>query len=533
EAAAVRAADSLAFERAAEWLAMALRLGTHDAARRRGLLVARADALTHAGHPHDAGLAFLEASRTGDPDSFEQRDLRRRAAERLLAGGYTVEGMEVARALLAEVGLHWPESGGAALRSLFWLHVRTGASWLRWRPRSEAELSAEQKLRLDTCWSAAIGLSMVDSMRASVFAFRALLMTLAAGDPRRIACALSGGAFAAAGMNQHRRLRRLTAAIARAAADTDAPEAHCYVALADAARAYFVDNDWPATCDISQRGLETWTAAGRGHTWEVDLFEQFVGWGHSTAGDYREAADHAERVQRGARRRGDRFIEVGFRVQFPQRYMLDHCAEDGIRDVDDALASWPAADGVEQISNPFYWGWRSRTMLALYTGRAEADAEYIEEGRRRIEHSLLWRVPAIRLDVSVWAGAWSLTRAAEARRAGTSAVRTHLGEARRRLAVIAASPLPARVSSIHSFRAVIAHLEDRPDKAVAELREAIDAFEALHMIGPAMAARWRLGALLGGDEGAALLERARGWLRGIRAARPEQIVAVAMPGIGS
>lgn len=533
EAAATRAADALAFERAAEWLAMALQLGTYDDARRRALLTARADALTHAGHPHDAGLAFLEASRTGDPDPFEQRDLRRRAAERLLAGGYSVEGLEVARALLSEVGLPWPETRAAALRALFWLHVRIGASRLRWRPRSEAELSVEQKLRLDTCWSATIGLSMVDSMRGSVFAFRALLVTLASGDPRRIACTLSGAAFAAAGMNQHRRLRRLAAAIDRAVADTDAPEARCYVALADTARAYFVANDWPATRDIALRGLETWVAAGRGHTWEVDLFEQFVGWAHATAGDYRAAADHAERVLRGARRRGDRFIEVGFRVQFPQHYLLDDRAEDGIRDVDDAFASWPAPDALEPISNQFYWAWRSRTMFALYTGRAEADAEYIEDGRRRIERSLLWRVPAVRLDVAVWAGAWSLARAAEARRAGSSAMREHIRQARRRVAVIAASPLPARVSSQHSFRAVIAHLEGNDDKAIEALREAVASFDALHMIGPAMGARWRLGQLLGGDEGAALLERARAWLRGIHAARPEQIVAVAMPGFAS
>jgi len=71
ELAAARAAETLAFERAAEWLAMALRLGSHDDARRRGLLVARADALTHAGHLRDAGLAFLDASRTGEPGEIE------------------------------------------------------------------------------------------------------------------------------------------------------------------------------------------------------------------------------------------------------------------------------------------------------------------------------------------------------------------------------------------------------------------------------------------------------------------------------
>lgn len=528
ELAAARAAETLAFERAAEWLAMALSLGTYDGAARRALLVSRADALTHAGRHREAGQAFLEASRTGEPPAVEQRDLRRRAAERLLSCGDMVEGLEVERALLAEVGLPWPASRGAALRSMAWLYIRIGASRLRWQHRDEAELSAEQKLRLDTCWSAAVGLSMVDSIRAGAFAMRSLVLTLNAGDPRRIACALSAAAFAAAGMNQHRRLRHLTKAIARAVTETDAPETRCYVALAEAARAYFADNDWPATRDISRRGLEMWHAAGRGHTWEVDLFEQFVGWAHATGGEHRDAADFAETVLRGARRRGDRFMEVGFRVQFPHRYLLEDHAADGVRDVDDALASWPVPEGLEQISNHFYWAWRSRAILALYAGRALADMAAMDEARKRIERSLLWQVPAVRLDVSIWAGACSLARAAETK--GTAAMRAHIADARRSLKIIAASPLPAAKGSVQSFRAVLAHLEGDDDKAVALLRTALPMLDAYHSTGAADAARWRLGQLIGGDEGAALIAQVRKRLEDMRAVRPERMVAWGMPG---
>lgn len=529
ELAASRAAEALAFERATEWLAMALSLGTYDGGARRALLVQRADALTHAGRLREAGLAFLEASRTGEPSELEQRDLRRQAAERLLPGGDIDQGLEVERQLLAEVDLPWPATRGAALRSMAWLYVRIGASRLRWKHRDEAELSPELKLRLDTCWSAAVGLSMVDSMRGAVFAMRSLVMTLSAGDPRRIACALAAATFAAAGMGQHRRLRHLTKAIARAATETEAPEARCYAAVADAARAYFVDNDWPATRDISQRGLEVWQAAGRGHTWEVDLFEQFIGWAHATAGEHREAADHAETVLRGARRRGDRFMEVGFRVQFPHRFLLDDHAEEGVRDVNDALASWPVSEGLEQVSNHYYWAWRARAILALYAGRALADAAAMDEAWKRIERSLLWQVPAVRLDVSIWAGACNLARAAEVRRKNGD-IRAYLAEAKRRLKLVGASPLPARTGSVHSFRAVIAHLEGNNDKAITELRAALPHLDAYHSTGAADAARWRLGQLVGGDEGAALIAGTRARLKAMRAVRPERMVDWGMPG---
>ena len=532
EAAAARAADALAFERSADWLAMALRLGDHDGAHRRELLLARADALTHAGRPRDAGLAFLEASRTGDPSEIEQRDLRRRAAERLLSGGYLEEGIDVARSLLAEVGLSWPVSRRAAIRALVWTDFRIGISRLRWRRRAEEDLSIEQKLRLDTCWSTAVALSMADSMRGLGFCLRTLTMTLSAGESRRIACALGGAAFAAGSMNQERRFRRLLNAIERAVAETDAPEAHCYVALAHAARAYFSANDWQATRDISQRGIKMWTAAGRGHTWEVDLFEQFIGWALGTSGDYRAAADHAERVLRVARRRGDRFIEVGFRVQFPQRYLLDDCPDDGVRDVNDAFASWQVPGELEPITNAFYWTWRTRVMFSLYAGRIEADADVIEEGARQIQAGLLWHIPVVRFDVAVWSGACSLTRAAEAKRSGRGNVRAHLAAARRRMKLVAKSPLPARHGLLASFRAVIAHIEGDDEKAIDALRAALADFESYKSIGPAMGARWQLGRLVGGDEGAKLIETARAWLRDIDAVNPERMAAVAMPGFG-
>ncbi|HEY5951007.1 MAG TPA: hypothetical protein VIV40_36195, partial [Kofleriaceae bacterium] len=87
-------------------------------------------------------------------------------------------------------------------------------------------------------------------------------------------------------------------------------------------------------------------------------------------------------------------------------------------------------------------------------------------------------------------------------------------------------------ASIHAFRAVIAHLHGNDAKAIVELQLAIGLFDQYKMIGPAAAARWQLGRLLGGDEGAALIERSRAWLTASGAARPEHIARLAIPGVG-
>lgn len=98
--------------------------------------------------------------------------------------------------------------------------------------------------------------------------------------------------------------------------------------------------------------------------------------------------------------------------------------------------------------------------------------------------------------------------------------------------MVAASPLPARAGSLQSFRAAIAHIEGNDAKAVAALRAALPLLETYKMPGPAAAVRWQLGRLVGGDEGAALIEDARAWLRKIGAVSPERMVAFGMPGIG-
>jgi hypothetical protein len=73
---------------------------------------------------------------------------------------------------------------------------------------------------------------------------------------------------------------------------------------------------------------------------------------------------------------------------------------------------------------------------------------------------------------------------------------------------------------------------DEAADAIAELRAALPLLETYNMIGPAAAVRWQLGRLVGGDEGAALIERSRAWLCEIGAVSPERMIGVGMPGIG-
>src|SRR5262249_46837205 len=88
------------------------------------------------------------------------------------------------------------------------------------------------------------------------------------------------------------------------------------------------------------------------------------------------------------------------------------------------------------------------------------------------------------------------------------------------------------------FAAALAQLiragvaSSRGDEATARQRltRAVESLDAVAMPSYAAAARWRLGGLLGGEEGRALLDQASSWMasQGIR--NPARMVALHAPG---
>ncbi|MEX2261401.1 MAG: hypothetical protein WD696_05590 [Bryobacteraceae bacterium] len=74
---------------------------------------------------------------------------------------------------------------------LLWRRARLRWRGLRFVARPADQLDADALLRIDTCWSATIGLMPVDMITASDFSVRHLLMALDAGEPYHIARAMA------------------------------------------------------------------------------------------------------------------------------------------------------------------------------------------------------------------------------------------------------------------------------------------------------------------------------------------------------
>ncbi len=521
-AAAETAERALAFDRATGLYRVAIAGASTD--DRAALHVRLGDALANAGRPDDAAAAYLAASDAAAPKL--QLELRRRAAEQHLTGGYMDRGLAAIREILEETrGGRLPRTNAGAIASLIWARLRLAMRRLRWTRRDESELAPEVLTRLDAQWSVSMGLALTDSLRGAVFAMRLPLLCLPFGEELRIARALCAATVAHAGMALRRPAVRLLAAAERAADAHGSPLARFYAGMGRLCLEFLVDNDWRASVATTERLRALWRDAGRGRGWELDTVEQFGCFAELWLGRYRTIDERAQALARDAADAGNRYHEVGLRTYFASVAILLGDPDRGEADVADALSRWTSD---RPDSNQAYWGLRSRTYAAIYRGDVEAAAVRLDPAWRQLRGSLLLKVPSVAAEAYAALGGYLVTRAALAR--ASSERRTHLAAARKVSRRMRRTKMPGGVMAYVALEAGIAHVEGRADDTIALLRTAETAFAAAGMDALLAACRLRLGALVGGSEGDALEAAGLAWFTRERVPDPLRTSALLSPG---
>ncbi len=525
EAAADRAIEALAFDRAAEWLRLALELAELAPDRRHALLAERADVLARAGRTAEAADAYLAAA--DDQPIDLARELRRQATEQLLIGGHLTRGRALARELAAEVGLTLPQSNAGAIACLVWYQTRLSLSRLRWVRRAPEEVAPRDRIRIDVSWSVATGLSMVDSTRGACFGLRLPLLAMPAGDPVRIARAICAAAVAASGMGRGRLAIRLCEAAHRAASETDAPDARAFAAFADVAYQFYVVNDWRAARAACDQAAALLPDRGS-HTFEADVIEQHHVWSLHILGELRELRRRVPATIRSAHRIGNRFVEISHRTFFGLVHLIGDRPGEALDDLADAVASWQPVDS--ELTNPFFFALKSRSLVAMYQRSPDADPTLATDWARLLG-SLLFRIPMIRTETAQHLGALAVTRAALARDAGDQGARgRHLAEARRWLAELRRISLPAARQLGATLAVSVAAAAGALPDAVDRLGPLLVHLDATGQRATAAAARWRLARLVGGSTGEAHRLAADRFFADEGVVRPDRLVDALLPG---
>ncbi|XXX78617.1 protein kinase [Sorangium sp. So ce134] len=521
-----RAAEALAFDRAAEHYAAALEAAPGGAAEARALRVKLAHALRNAGRGADAARAYAAAAEGAAPR--EALDLRRCAAEQLLVSGHIEEGKRALQGVLAAVGMRLAERRWAVLLSLLFWRLLLRLRGLRFRERDARALPAETLTRLDICWSASVGLAMADVLQGAALQARHLFLALRAGEPYRLARAIATeighlGTDHVVGRRLAHRLYGTAAALAEKVGDP-------YLFAVNKGMLGVVEclsGRWAEGLALCREAEDLLRARCAGVAWELGTTSRFMMVAHYHRGELDALARLAAPRIADADARGDLYAASFFRVGLTYIVPLAADRPDAARDeVLGAMARWPRRsfdhlDCLETVA---------LGRIDLYAGAPLAARRRIRERWRKIAWSFLPRFQYYRVLIHHLRASAALQAAAAEASGDARLARRLLGEAERDARRLSREGAPWVAPMATSLRAAIAAQRGQAALALSLLESAAAAFDGSDMALFAACARRRRGQLLGGEEGRALIQAADAWMAGQGVRNPARIAAIFAPG---
>jgi hypothetical protein len=519
-AAAAKASDVLAFDLAVTFYRHALDLQTADQ-QRVTWTVGLARALENAGRPVEAADAYLDvASRTPNVDHIEWR---RKAAELLLIGGQIDRGLAVSTEVLAAVGMRLARGPRTAIASLACRRLQLRYRGLTFTPRDEAQIPADDLLRIDAAWAVSAGLAMVDPIRAAAFNVRQLLRALDVGDPYRIARAMALEAgFSVVGIGAG---MRRSEAFLRRAETLAARDGYQYVAALTtlwSGIAAFLAGQWKKASDRCGRAATTLREECTGVTWELNMAHNFFLGGLVSQGELREAARHLPALLASARERGNFYLQLELDTRMILVWLASDDPDGADRRGDEGIARWSQRGFQRQ----HYSHMLMRVQTALYRGQARVAWRLMDGSSRALRRSQFLRVQHTRVEVANYRARCALAMAA----AGEERDRM-LQIARRDITRLEREKQPWSRAFARLLKATLAHLGGDLDAAEQALSAAAEAFSAADMNLYAAVCRHRLGALVGGDRGRQLCGAAERWMESQEIRNPGAMTRLIAPGL--
>ena len=554
--AARRAAEALAFDRAARFYRQAVELAPegpdgHDLVQ---LHAALGEALANAGRPAEAAEAFLTAAsalgtrhsalggvegpsaerRWPSPDSRVPKtalDYQRRAAEQLLIGGHNDQGLAVIRQLLGAVGLGMPRGPKRALLSLLahraQLALRTAVKrGLTYRERPAEEIAEGDLLRIDVCWACAVGLTLVDFIVAADFQTRYLLMALDAGEPFRVArgLALEVGFTAAKGGPSRRETDRLVAQAGALAERLGSPREQGLAAMT-AGSAAFLRGEWKRAAEMCAHAEQLLRERCTGVLWELTTSQTFLMSSLVYLGELGEVTRRLPAVLAAAQERGNLLAATEMRTRQHIGWLAMDQAGEARRQVGEALTRWSHTGFHRQHYNSLL----ALTNIDLYDGDAAAAWQRLEEQWPRLTTSMLPRIQVLRAEATHLRARGALA-ASGSGPLPPSAREEMLAIAERSATRLARERMPWTEPLVPLVRAGVAARRGDAAGAAELLAAAATGLDAADMRLHAAAARRALGELVGGERGRKLVEDADALMRAQSVKQPERLARVLAPG---
>ena len=538
--AADRAADKLAFDRAAELYQMALDLGAESLPRWQ-IEERLAEALTNAGRGADAAYRFQQAAETLStalPREPAILRLQRRATEQFLRSGYNDEGMAMMRVVLARVGVSMPRTPGEATRSVLTSRAKLLFRGLGFERRDKRDAPSDVMERLDALWGFSTSISMMDHTLADALGVRALLEALELGERSRVAQALGYEASfesAIGGRLFRKRSERMLSDVVALAEETGEPYDQAWAHMAIGTSAW-LGAEWARTVHHCDEAAAIFRQRCRGVAWEIAITELYAFSALSQLGRMRELGERLSRALRDAITRGDLFAANNFRlgqmsVVWLAQDRLDECLELAR----EAASSWRATNYHTQR----YHHTIGVTQARLYANEPFRAFSGLEEEWPKLEAAQFLRLECPRVELGHLRGRTALACAAAlayGRGEGAALLSSKWNGARlRKVALSEASRvdragIPTAKPFAELLRAGVYCMSGEIETAQTAMRAAEDGFERASMRLYLEATRHCRGTLLGGEKGRALIDRSRAWMEQEGISSPARMVDMLAPG---
>ena len=518
--AAEKAGAALAFDRAASFYRHALRL-TPASPAAHTWQIGLAHALANAGRPAEAAEAYSAAAPAADRAG--RVELLRRAAEQYLIGGHIDRGLDLIRTVLAEVGLRSARSSRSALWWLLWRRARLHWRGLHFVSRSADALDADVLLRIDTCWSAAAGLALVDVIHGLDFSVRHLLMALEAGEPYRLARGMALESAARAASPNGRTLSRTLIQQSRElAARVPQPDALAMSILADSISAIAV-GEWKRGLTLSERALALLRDECVGVTWELNMAQNMVLWALMYLGELGEVSRQVPPLLAHARSRGNLYLATELCTRCNYAWLAADHPDDGERAIIESIAAWSQ----KGFHRQHYSAMLARVQTNLYRGDGQAAWRLLDAQEPLLRRSLLTRVQVFRIEALYLRARSALAIAAAE---GSSRLLSVARDGARR---IARERMPWSDPIALLLNAGSAYLEGNTPLALRHLHDAAGRFDRADM-GLYRAVAWQaIGALQDDEQGRDLRQQADAWMAAQQIKNAAAMTRMLAPGFNS
>jgi hypothetical protein len=468
ESAAERAAEALAFGRAAELYTLCAELqgdaAGWDLYERLGRALALDGRGAAAGRWYDRA-AETRAAQEGDTPEVRLAvlDLQRQAAVHSLRAGALEDGLTRLRDVLRAFGVSPPSGGAAAMARAIFGRGMVIVRGLEFRERPAADVPAETLARLDALWGASTTLSMIHHAEADAYGVAHLREALEVGEPSRVVRALGyEAAFEATigGPRLQRRALSLLDRMDRLVASTDAPYDRAW-ATATRGTVLWMQGDFAGSLAQVRPAQRAFLEECRGASWEAAVCTHYSLSALRYVGRIAELCRYVDEKLQDALERGDRFVEVGVRLRGSFATLLRRGPEAAEAEAEAAIASWAG----EGFGTQRYYHLVAVVEARIAQGRGEAAWAAVDAVWGDVEKAQLLRIGVVGAELRGLRG-----------RAALAAGR--VGPARDEARRLLKSPVPFAPPMGRALLAGVAALGGDATGARAQLAEAVPGFAA-------------------------------------------------------